>query len=286
MNYKKIHDNIIKDARGTPIKDRIKRRNPLDKRLSDTTVYVEIHHIIPRSLGGTDEPKNLVELLPEEHIFIHMIRYKIYRKREDALAVRFMLNGFDNNKASLPRKDFLNKKLRNGYAWLRSHSAYLRKTEGWHTKDGVGRISKARKGTMPAKDLKTGKMIGAVSTSHPKVLSGEWVHHSKGRVFPAEEIEMRKKIGLGQKNNNASGLTEEYFIKKGLEAYREFGIILSWRRMLELSESRGFKWIKSLKSRFNGKAQEGYYLELEKATGVKYDRYKSRMISPKGTPLC
>ena len=31
----------------------------------------EIHHIVPRSLGGTDEPNNLVKLTLKEHLVVH-----------------------------------------------------------------------------------------------------------------------------------------------------------------------------------------------------------------------
>ena len=38
----------------------------------------EIHHIIPKSLGGSDDPSNLVALTPKEHCLAHMLLLKIY----------------------------------------------------------------------------------------------------------------------------------------------------------------------------------------------------------------
>ena len=35
--------------------------------------YVERHHIVPRSLGGTDEKSNLVDLTAREHLIAHML---------------------------------------------------------------------------------------------------------------------------------------------------------------------------------------------------------------------
>lgn len=35
--------------------------------------YVERHHIIPKSLGGTDEPSNIVALTAREHLIAHML---------------------------------------------------------------------------------------------------------------------------------------------------------------------------------------------------------------------
>ena len=44
------------------------------------------HHIIPRHMGGTDDPINLVELTIEEHAEAHKILFEKYRKIEDKLA--------------------------------------------------------------------------------------------------------------------------------------------------------------------------------------------------------
>lgn len=40
--------------------------------------YTETHHIVPRCMGGTDEPTNLVELTPEEHFVAHQLLIRIY----------------------------------------------------------------------------------------------------------------------------------------------------------------------------------------------------------------
>ncbi|XAO54597.1 homing endonuclease [Yersinia phage vB_YenM_P8] len=61
MNYQNIYDNLI--SRG-------QTREPL-------TEYKEIHHIIPRCMGGTDEKTNLVELTAREHFIAHLLLCKI-----------------------------------------------------------------------------------------------------------------------------------------------------------------------------------------------------------------
>jgi hypothetical protein len=275
MNYKKIHDKFVEYIKTTRPRQRLISRNPLDERLQNRFIYIEIHHIIPRSLGGLDDEKNLIELLPEEHIFIHMLRYKIFNKREDMLAIRFMLNGFDSsNRTKGAFKLVLNKKIRMGYAWIRTHAQLFRETKGWQTKEGIKRISEARKGTMPVRDLESGKIVGSVSTDHPNVLSGKWVHHSKGRKQSQKEIEKKRIRQTGQNNANASGLSDEYFIQKGVEVSGIFDRILSWGNMLILSERDGFKWIKSFKSRFGGKGLKEYYRLVEERTGKKFDNTK------------
>lgn len=286
MDYRFIHDNLIQRIRDTTPRSRLQGRNPVDLRLSGPSIYIEVHHIIPRSLGGLDSPSNLVEVLPEEHLFLHMIRYKVYGKREDALAVRFMLNGFDNKPVLRDTRVALTKQLRMGYAWIRSQAQGIRRTVGWQTPDGRLRISAARRGKMPARDSVTGELVGTVSMDHPNVLSGRWVHHSKGGKQSVEQRARQSVSQKGQNNQNASGLTEDYFVQKGIEAFREFGVILSWGRMLELAHARGFNWIKSLKSRFGGTGLRGYYAAVSHATGATHDSYLSRTIRPPGQSLC
>ncbi|NBU99844.1 MAG: HNH endonuclease [Spirochaetia bacterium] len=61
MNYKKIYDQIIER----------RKNNPFDG-------YSESHHIIPRSLGGTNDKSNLVKLSAREHFICHLLLVKIH----------------------------------------------------------------------------------------------------------------------------------------------------------------------------------------------------------------
>lgn len=60
MNYKKIHDQIIRFAQ-------------LDNRKKGSRIYYELHHIIPKCMGGTDDTENLVLLTGREHFIIHKL---------------------------------------------------------------------------------------------------------------------------------------------------------------------------------------------------------------------
>ena len=44
------------------------------------------HHIIPKHMGGTDDPSNLVTLTIEEHAEAHRILFEKYGRWEDELA--------------------------------------------------------------------------------------------------------------------------------------------------------------------------------------------------------
>ncbi len=45
-----------------------------------------IHHIIPKYMGGTDDPNNLVELTVEEHAEAHRLLYEQYGHWQDKIA--------------------------------------------------------------------------------------------------------------------------------------------------------------------------------------------------------
>jgi hypothetical protein len=71
---------------------------------------------------------------------------------------------------------------------------------------GLEGISIARKGTMPVKDSVTGEFMGSVSTNHPNVISGRWIHTSKGRLI-GEDEKANRPSQVGQGNNNYKEMT-------------------------------------------------------------------------------
>lgn len=61
MDYLKIYNQLIKRA----------------KKRKEINIY-EIHHIIPKCIGGNDDKENLVKLSPREHFIAHKLLCKIY----------------------------------------------------------------------------------------------------------------------------------------------------------------------------------------------------------------
>ena len=59
-------------------------------------IYTHKHHIIPRHMGGTDDPSNLVELTVEEHAEAHEALYEKYGHDQDRVAA-LMLRGQISN---------------------------------------------------------------------------------------------------------------------------------------------------------------------------------------------
>jgi hypothetical protein len=54
-----------------------------------------IHHIIPKHMGGSDEPNNLVELSVEEHAEAHRILYEKFGNWQDKIAWQGLLKMID-----------------------------------------------------------------------------------------------------------------------------------------------------------------------------------------------
>ena len=64
MNYNKIYNDIIQNRIQNPVLD----------------TYTECHHILPKSLDGSDDKSNLVNLLAREHFICHLLLTKMYQE--------------------------------------------------------------------------------------------------------------------------------------------------------------------------------------------------------------
>ena len=96
MNYKNIYDTLV---------HRAQQRTLINE--------YEVHHVIPRCLGGTDDPSNLVRLTLEEHYVAHQLLTKIYPGHHGLVhAAVMMCVGRPSNKL---------------YGWLRRQSRSIAK---------------------------------------------------------------------------------------------------------------------------------------------------------------
>jgi hypothetical protein len=85
MDYQKIYNSII------------------NRGLSRASFegYNEVHHIIPKCLGGSNTEDNLVSLTPEEHYVCHQLLLKLYpNNRKLIYAARMMCVSCPNSKRS------------------------------------------------------------------------------------------------------------------------------------------------------------------------------------------
>ena len=73
MNYKHIYDVLIQKRQHEP-----------------ATGYTENHHILMRSMGGTDDKDNLVQLTGREHWIAHLLLHKIHKNSKTVYACHMM----------------------------------------------------------------------------------------------------------------------------------------------------------------------------------------------------
>ena len=83
MNYKKHYDSLIEKRIKNPLSD---------------GVYGEVHHIIPKSEGGTNDKDNLVNLTAREHYIAHMLLARIYNDSKMWCALNRLIHGNDFKK--------------------------------------------------------------------------------------------------------------------------------------------------------------------------------------------
>lgn len=81
MNWKGIHDQIIKRAQ--------------DRTLEG---YSELHHILPKCLGGTNDKTNLVRLTAREHFIIHKILNILHPEIEGLRYAVWIFVTFNDNR--------------------------------------------------------------------------------------------------------------------------------------------------------------------------------------------
>lgn len=134
MNYKRHYDLLIERA----------RTRTLDG-------YKEMHHIVPKCMGGTDDKSNLVALTAEEHFLAHQLLAKEYRTKELCFAVICM---------SLMKNEYTaaGRSKNKTYGWLKRMRSELVNMKGEnnpfygkkHTPETIAILSEKAKARDPA----------------------------------------------------------------------------------------------------------------------------------------
>ena len=79
MNYELIYNRFINSRKLRDIGD---------------TIYYEKHHIIPRSLGGSNDNENLIKLTAREHYFAHLLLAK-FAGPKMIIALSYFITGIN-----------------------------------------------------------------------------------------------------------------------------------------------------------------------------------------------
>jgi hypothetical protein len=162
--YRRWYENLIEKAR-----DRVFPENS----------YSESHHIIPRSLGGSNEDANIIRLHAREHYIAHLLLWKMKMTpkmhNKMTMALHVMVNGSGNEKQnrSYLVPSHIYEKSRKAFSKLLSEE---RKGEGnsfYGKKHSVESLQKIREANARTKDIRSKKLSGKNNGMHGKTHSEE-----------------------------------------------------------------------------------------------------------------
>ena len=160
----------------------------------------ERHHIVPRSLGGNDDPQNIAFITPREHFICHWLLTKIYHGGEDHWK---MINAFRMMRAENPNQQRYSTKvtsrvyenLKREYSILQSERMTGENNPMWgktHSDEARRLISEKNTGKKLSEE-QIARQVDAQTGRKRKPFSDEW----KAKMSVSK---------LGE-NNNRYGVT-------------------------------------------------------------------------------
>lgn len=148
--------------------------------------YCESHHIVPRCLGGSDDPKNLVKLPARVHFVAHLLLAKIHGGKLIHAAWMMSNEGYARSRK---------------YAWLRERHSKL-------TSQRLKGRKESPETTARRVDTRR-KNGGYIVTDETRAAMSK---ARKGRKFPNRKkisAEARKRIGLKQRGKKRPHVSEK-----------------------------------------------------------------------------
>jgi len=162
--------------------------------------YTENHHIIPKSIDGSDEPSNMILLTGREHYISHLILWKAYGK--EMTYAFWMMSNNKNKYKSLTSKQYEELK--------KQHSKNISKAM-----TGVGGINYGRKCSDETKkklrEFNQGKKL---SEETKRKIS----FANKGKTF---SLASREKVSIANKGKRKDKTYEEIFGKEKAEKIKQ-----------------------------------------------------------------
>lgn len=180
MNYRAIYDRLILKAKSRNFEG-----------------YGENHHVLPRCLGGTNDPENLARLTPEEHFLAHLLLLRIYPNKPKLAVAMFMM-------ALRPGSDIT---INNKVFGMIKRKASEAKTGKKHTEETKKLISLKKMGQPSANKGK--KMSPEQKDKISKANKGN-PSPNKGKSMTAEQRQLLSKLNTGKKQS------EETIAKRAL----------------------------------------------------------------------
>jgi len=183
-------------------------------RSNDSFEYTEIHHIIPKSLEGTNSSNNLVKLSAREHFICHMLLIKMtsgLHKRSMVFAFNAMANLQNCNQTRYKSRNYvIARKLfseQQSISVRGDKNPMFKKT---HSKESKERMSKSHKGQVP---WNTGKKL---TDKHKEHISKSNKGENNSMFGKTHSVETKRKISdanKGHSYNKGIEKTDEHKMK-------------------------------------------------------------------------
>lgn len=167
MNYIKIYNSIIENAK-TKLKEG----------------YTETHHIIPKCMGGTNDPTNLVKLSAREHYICHWLLAKYYNNKQLWAAFSMMIQSSNKHQRIITSRMFERAKIARSIATSGSNNPMYGKPSACksHTEETKEKIRLSKLGkkrtpftrTTPSDETKLKMSLAKKGKSNTKL---------KGRIL-------------------------------------------------------------------------------------------------------
>lgn len=145
--------------------------------------YKERHHIVPRCMGGSDDPSNIVELTAREHFIVHKLLYEIYPENSSIFYAYKMMAIMKNSKDNERNYRISSKEFARLREQCLQHNRKIHKGKR-HSEETKRKISEAA----------LGKTTGPLSEETKRKIS----EALKGRKLSPEHIENLRR---SHKNN-------------------------------------------------------------------------------------
>jgi hypothetical protein len=100
-------------------------------------IMKHVHHIVPKYLGGSDDPSNLIELTVEEHAEAHRILYEQHGNWQDYCAWQALSGRIGQEEALRMAQGMANKGKKRTPEQIERYKEAARKREARHRVDGT-----------------------------------------------------------------------------------------------------------------------------------------------------
>ena len=198
-------------------------------RIFPQTSYSEVHHIIPRSLGGSNEDENVVRLYAREHYIAHLLLWKMKMTpkmhNKMTMALHVMVNGSGNKKQNrsylVPSHTY--EKSRRAFSKLLSEERTGEGNSFYGKKHSPESLQKIKEANARTKDIRSEKLLGKNNGMYGKTHNEEVrktiSNNSKKRFEDPELKEKMSNIMIDRWANNANYRQHMIDIRKTSEGW-------------------------------------------------------------------